>query len=73
MSRPAAKDRIRDARQAMYRDHILDAAEEVFAENGYEAAKVQSVAAQAGVSLATLYGVFETKWDLYRADIVPAP
>lgn len=67
MSRPAAKDRIRDARQAMYRDHILDAAEEVFAEHGYEAAKVQSVAAQAGVSLATLYGVFETKWDLYRA------
>jgi AcrR family transcriptional regulator len=67
MSRPAAKDRIRDARQAMYRDHILDAAEEVFAEHGYEAAKVQMVASQAGVSLATLYGVFETKWDLYRA------
>lgn len=51
----------------MYREHILDAAELVFAENGYDAAKVQAVAAASGVSLATLYGVFETKWDLYRA------
>jgi AcrR family transcriptional regulator len=71
MSRPQtkpgpAKDRIRDARQAMYREHVLDAAEQVFAEHGYEAAKVNSVAASAGISLATLYGVFETKWDLYR-------
>jgi AcrR family transcriptional regulator len=61
-----AKDRIRDARQAMYREHVLDAAEHVFAEHGYEAAKVNSVAASAGISLATLYGVFETKWELYR-------
>lgn len=71
MSRPqaktaVAKDKIRDARQAMYREHVLDAAELVFAEHGYEAAKVNSVAANAGISLATLYGVFETKWDLYR-------
>jgi len=51
----------------MYREHILDAAEAIFAEHGYETSKVQSVAASAGVSLATLYGVFETKWDLYRA------
>lgn len=51
----------------MYREHILDAAEQVFAEHGYETAKVQAVASAAGVSLATLYGVFETKWDLYRA------
>lgn len=66
MSRPAARDRIRDARHAMYREHILDAAEQVFAEHGYETSKVQAVASAAGVSLATLYGVFETKWDLYR-------
>lgn len=51
----------------MYKEHILDAAESIFAEHGYETSKVQSVATAAGVSLATLYGVFETKWDLYRA------
>src|SRR5512139_3186792 len=67
MSRPAARERIRDARNAMYREHILDAAEQIFADHGYETSKVQAVATSAGVSLATLYGVFETKWDLYRA------
>ncbi len=67
MSGTELKGRVRDARQAMYREVILDAAEEVFAEHGYEATKVQAVAAAAGVSLATLYGVFTKKWDLYRA------
>jgi AcrR family transcriptional regulator len=63
----AAKERLRDARQTMYRELILDAAEAVFAEHGYEAAKVQSMAEAAGVSLATLYAAFATKWDIYRA------
>ncbi len=67
MSGPEPKGRVKGARMAMYREVILDAAEEVFAEHGYEAAKVQAVAASAGISLATLYGVFAKKWDLYRA------
>ena len=67
MSGTELRGRVRDARQAMYREVILDAAEQVFAEHGYEATKVQAVAAAAGVSLATLYGVFAKKWDLYRA------
>ena len=62
-----AKEKMRDARQALYREHILDAAEQVFAEHGYETAKVVSMAAAAGVSLATIYASFETKWDIYRA------
>jgi AcrR family transcriptional regulator len=67
MSGPELKGRVKSARMAMYREVILDAAEEVFADHGYEAAKVQAVATAAGVSLATLYGVFAKKWDLYRA------
>jgi AcrR family transcriptional regulator len=67
MARSAAKERVRDARQTMYQGLVLDAAEAVFAEHGYDAAKVQSMAAAAGVSLATLYATFETKWDIYRA------
>jgi len=63
----AAKDRLRDARQSMYQALVLDAAETVFAEHGYEAAKMQTIAAAAGVSLATLYAAFATKWDIYRA------
>lgn len=62
-----AQSRLRDARQQMYQGLVLDAAEAIFAEHGYEAAKVQSIAAAAGVSLATLYAAFPTKWDVYRA------
>lgn len=45
----------------------MDAAEGVFAEGGYEAAKVQAIARAAGVSLATLYATFPKKWDIFRA------
>jgi len=67
MSKRAAKARIKDARQAVYREHILDAAEQIFAEHGYEEAKVVAMASAAGVSLATVYNSFAAKWDIYRA------
>jgi AcrR family transcriptional regulator len=66
-SRRAAKAKIQSARQAVYREHILDAAERVFADSGYEEAKVVAMATAAGVSLATVYRSFEAKWDIYRA------
>lgn len=59
--------RLKEARRALYREAIVDAAERVFAEHGYDAAKVQAIAKEAGVSLATFYSVFPKKWDLYRA------
>ena len=61
------RQRLKQARRALYREAIVDAAERVFAEHGYDAAKVQAIAKQAGVSLATFYAVFPKKWDLYRA------
>ncbi len=54
-------------KRALYREAILDAAERVFGEEGYEATKVQRIAAESGVSLTTLYSVFESKWEIYRA------
>ena len=60
-------DRLQKARDAMYRDHILDVAEEVFAELGYDGAQVKRVAARAQISLSTLYGHFGTKMALYSA------
>lgn len=62
-----SNDRIKEAKRDLYRTVLLDTAEGAFAEHGYDAAKVQQVARQAGVSLATLYGVFPTKFDLLRA------
>lgn len=62
-----ARGRIKDARRNLYRDAILDAAERTFAESGYEATKVATIASVAGVSLMTFYSVFGKKWDVYRA------
>jgi len=60
-----AKPKIREARRNLYRQAILDAAEKVFAEQGFEGAKMQDIAAEAGISLGTLYGIFDGKTALY--------
>lgn len=67
MAAPHARDRLKDARRELYREAVLDAAERIFAESGYEAAKVADIVTEAGVSLATFYSVFHKKWDVYRA------
>ena len=45
----------------------MDAAETVFARDGYEAAQVTKIAKSAGLSLTTLYRVLPSKWAVYRA------
>ena len=62
-----AQESLRDKKRELYRGAILDAAERVFGEVGYEATKVQRIAAEAGVSLTTLYSVLPSKWEIYRA------
>jgi len=46
---------------------IVQAAMAVFAEKGFAAAKLDEIAARAGVSKGALYLYFETKEDLFRA------
>ncbi|MET3663903.1 TetR/AcrR family transcriptional regulator [Caulobacter sp. 1776] len=46
---------------------IVQAALEVFAEKGFAAAKLDEIAAKAGVSKGALYLYFETKEDIFRA------
>jgi AcrR family transcriptional regulator len=58
---------LKDKKRELYREAVLDAAEQVFGDEGYEATKVQRIAAEAGVSLTTLYSVFQSKWEIYRA------
>jgi len=62
-----ARDRLKDARRELYREAVLDAAEGIFADSGYEATRVADIASAAGISLATFYAVFKKKWDVYRA------
>jgi AcrR family transcriptional regulator len=61
------QDKARQARTDLYRQHVLEAAEEVFAERGFESAKLQDISRQAGVSMGTIYAVFASKEELFRA------
>ena len=58
---------LKQARQHAYRKVILDAAERVFADNGYDAARVHTIAEAAGASVGTIYGVFGSKAELFNA------
>lgn len=51
----------------MYRELILEAAERIFAQYGFDRAKVHDIAGQAGIAPATFYGVYEGKLAIYRA------
>jgi AcrR family transcriptional regulator len=62
-----ARDAAREARNEVYRHHILEAAERVFAERGYEAAKVAEIAGDCALSMGTIYAIFPGKAELYAA------
>jgi AcrR family transcriptional regulator len=49
------------------REQILCAAEAVFAEKGYDGARVKDIASRVGVTHAVIHYHFNTKRDLYRA------
>ncbi len=66
MANRRLQDKARQARTDLYREHVLDAAEEVFAERGFENAKLQEISRRAGVSMGTIYAVFPGKEDLFR-------
>lgn len=51
----------------MYQALILDCAERIFASDGYHAAKMQNIAAEAGISPNTLYCVFDGKREVFEA------
>jgi AcrR family transcriptional regulator len=61
------RDQLRRARNELYRQHILDAAEQVFAERGFAAARLQEISEGAGLSMGTIYALFPSKEDIYLA------
>jgi len=67
IAREKRQKSLKDKKRELYREAVLDAAERVFGDEGYEATKVQRIAAESGLSLTTLYSVFESKWEIYRA------
>ena len=69
MVHPVRKPReeARRARDEVYRQHVLEAAEQVFAVRGFEAAKLQEISAKVGLSMGTIYSVFPGKQELFEA------
>jgi AcrR family transcriptional regulator len=59
----------RQARESLYREHILAAAERVFAEQGFESAKVQDISRAAGLSMGSIYSLFPGKEQLFASII----
>jgi AcrR family transcriptional regulator len=56
--------RVREERESVYREAITEAAERVFAEKGADQSRMNEIAAEAGISLGTLYGVIDGKASL---------
>jgi hypothetical protein len=52
VAKRALQVRARQARTDLYREHILEVAEQVFAERGFESAKLQDIGRAAGVFVA---------------------
>ncbi|MET0286929.1 MAG: TetR/AcrR family transcriptional regulator [Polyangiales bacterium] len=65
--KPTPKEGVKAAKAEMYRRLIVEAAEPVFAEHGFDEAKMQDIAQGAGIALGTLYSVFPGKSELYAA------
>jgi AcrR family transcriptional regulator len=66
-SQQGARHRTRDKARLVYREAILDAAEEELAASGFHATRVQDIAKRAGVAVGTFYNYFETKEDVLVA------
>ena len=70
---PGADDRkrtVREKARAMYRDAVLEAAEQVFSLEGIRGSRIQDIATQAGVSVGTVYNHFAQKEDIVVALMV---
>lgn len=61
------REEARKARNDVYRAHILEVAEEVFADRGFESAKLQEISDRAKLSMGTIYAIFPGKDDLFQA------
>jgi len=60
----------RKEREQRFRiDLVLDAAVELFVESSYEETSVEAIARRAEISVATLYTLFDSKRDIYKATI----
>ncbi|TGQ19993.1 TetR/AcrR family transcriptional regulator, partial [Mesorhizobium sp. M00.F.Ca.ET.220.01.1.1] len=58
---------LRERQKADRHRRIIDAATALFREAGYEGAKIEAIAAQAEVSIGTIYNYYQNKGDILGA------
>lgn len=66
MKSPSPKPR-RQERAEATRSRLIHAAEKIFARDGFEAAKLEEIAAEAGYTRGAFYANFKSKEDLFLA------
>jgi AcrR family transcriptional regulator len=57
----------RDEARALFRNAILEAAEQIFAERGFHGTRIQDIAERARIGVGTVYNHFDEKEELLRA------
>lgn len=67
MPRLSVQRSLREARIATYQEAILDAAQVLFSDHGYDAVKMADIARDAGVAKGTLYNYFTSKEAVFGA------
>lgn len=60
---------LRERQKADRRRRILEAASQMFRAKGYRSARIEDVAARAGVSVGTIYNYYQTKGDMLIATV----
>jgi AcrR family transcriptional regulator len=65
--RDELKTQLKSARADVYRARILEVAEAVFAEAGFDGAYIKEIARRAGLAVGTVYGIFESKDAIFLA------
>jgi len=61
------KEKRKERQRKIRRDSIINIAEQSFIENGYDEAKIDQIAEDAGYTKATIYNYFDSKDDLFAA------
>lgn len=67
MTEPSLREQRREHRRALSRNQILDAAEQVFARDGFHDAALREIAELAEFSVGAVYSFFAGKEDIYQA------
>lgn len=69
-SATAAKPSRRERNRQRNREEILASALQVFAEKGFHSASIQEIAERAEFALGTIYSLFDSKEEIYRALLI---